>query len=97
MEDSICYLPNKTWANIIRGDIARRRSKLGTASIVLTILSWVTFVTPILLHMLRTDNTLVGVDWDEIVLLLIIAGSMLALTLRSSITSQRRIGDHIQA
>lgn len=74
----------RIWANKTRGDIARWRSRLGAASIVLTILSWVTFVTPILLHMLRMDNTLVGVDWDGIVLLLIVAGSILAMTLKRS-------------
>jgi hypothetical protein len=74
----------RIWVNIIRGDIPRWRSTLGIASIFLTILSWVAFVTPILLHMLRMDSALVGVDWDEVVLLLIIAGSILALTLKRS-------------
>jgi hypothetical protein len=49
----------RIWGNLIRADIPHWRRTLGMASIILTILSWVTFVTPFLLHMLRMDNTLV--------------------------------------
>lgn len=75
----------RIWANLIRADIPHWRRTVGMASIILTILSWVTFVTPILLHILRMDNAL-GENWNstwyEIVLLLIVAGLISALTLK---------------